>query len=426
MNNSSLFHNLKIGRRMIKTTITVFLCFLIFYLRGESGTPFYSTTVAILCMQPNTSRSTAAAGNNLFGTFVGAVFGSFIIFFDYYDLLPTGIWYYVIVSLFIIPIIKTCVTIKRADIAYLSCVVFISIVATHITGDNPVLFVLNRTLDTLTGIVLALAINSIHLPRKTRRDILFVPDLEGSLLTGDGNLSSYSLVELNAMLDDGANITISTERTPAAMLDALKDLHLELPVIAMNGAALYDLKDNRFVTEITIPYDLTMKIVDLLDSLSMGVFITTIIQDVMLIYIIDIKSMEMQKLYRQMRISPYRNFIYAPLPEGQAATYIYSLEKPEIIEKAASLIQEQPFASRLRVITGEEPDHPDSRYLKIYNCEATRDNMIRRLADKIYFDNTISLGNVRDKYDIYISDIEGNETVRTISRLYKPYAWERD
>ncbi len=426
MNTVNLWSSVKIGKRIIKTAVTVFLCFLVFYLRGETGTPFYITTVAILCMQTNSVKSVSAAGNNIFGTLMGVLFGSIIIFFHYYDILPDGIWYYLMISLFIIPIIKTCVVIKKPEIAYLSCVVFISIVDTQLSGQNPALFVLNRTLDTLIGIVMALAVNNIHLPRKTRRDILFVPSLEGTLLNREDRISNYSLVELNAMLQDGANITISTERTPAAMMDILRELQLELPVIAMNGAALYDLKNNHFVMEITIPYQLTMKIINLLDSLSMGVFITTILHDVMLIYIPDIKSMEMQKLYRQMRISPYRNYIYAPLPEGQNAAYIYSLEKTELIEEAAALLRKQPFASQLRIVTGEEPDYPDCRYMKIYNCSATRDSMVKHLADTFQFKNTITLGNVREEYDIYMDDPENTEAARTIRRLYQPYKWTKD
>ncbi len=46
----------KIGMRLIKTAIAVFLCFLVDFFR-DGGTPFYSAIAAILCMQPELGSS---------------------------------------------------------------------------------------------------------------------------------------------------------------------------------------------------------------------------------------------------------------------------------------------------------------------------------------------------------------------------------
>ena len=57
-------------------------------------------------------------------------------------------------------------------------------------------------------------------------------------------LSAYSKVEINRMLDDGMNFTVATMRTPASLIKPLNEVDMELPVIVMNGAALFDLKEN--------------------------------------------------------------------------------------------------------------------------------------------------------------------------------------
>ena len=46
----------KIGMRLIKTAVAVFLCFLVDFFR-DGGTPFYSAIAAILCMQPELGSS---------------------------------------------------------------------------------------------------------------------------------------------------------------------------------------------------------------------------------------------------------------------------------------------------------------------------------------------------------------------------------
>ena len=65
----------KIGLRMIKTSIAVFLCFLIYVLRNEQGIVFYSCIAAVLCVQQD-SRDTLRVGKNrMEGTIIGGVSG---------------------------------------------------------------------------------------------------------------------------------------------------------------------------------------------------------------------------------------------------------------------------------------------------------------------------------------------------------------
>ena len=65
--------------------------------------------------------------------------------------------------------------------------------------------------------------------------------MDDTLLSEEQKLSPYSLVELNRMLADGANFTVSTMRTPASLIEPLRGVKLNLPVIAMDGAVMYDL-----------------------------------------------------------------------------------------------------------------------------------------------------------------------------------------
>lgn len=69
----------KIGMRIVKTAIAVFLCFLIDLLRNHQGVPFYSAIAAILCMQPFVSNSVKVAFNRSVGTFIGGLFGMLVL-----------------------------------------------------------------------------------------------------------------------------------------------------------------------------------------------------------------------------------------------------------------------------------------------------------------------------------------------------------
>lgn len=78
--NKDLDHIMpKIGMRIVKTALAVFLCFLIDLLRNHQGAPFYSAIAAILCMQPFVSNSVKVAFNRSVGTFIGGLFGMLVL-----------------------------------------------------------------------------------------------------------------------------------------------------------------------------------------------------------------------------------------------------------------------------------------------------------------------------------------------------------
>lgn len=104
----------KIGMRIVKTAIAVFLCFLIDLLRNHQGVPFYSAIAAILCMQPFVSNSVKVAFNRSVGTFIGGLFGMLVLLAER-AWLPKGmpILQYLIVSLCIVVLIYLTVVLKR-------------------------------------------------------------------------------------------------------------------------------------------------------------------------------------------------------------------------------------------------------------------------------------------------------------------------
>ena len=143
----------KIGMRIVKTAIAVFLCFLIDLLRNHQGVPFYSAIAAILCMQPFVSNSVKVAFNRSVGTFIGGLFGMLVLLAER-AWLPKGmpILQYLIVSLCIVVLIYLTVVLKKTSASYITCVVFLSVTISHGADVNPYLFAINRIIDTLIGI----------------------------------------------------------------------------------------------------------------------------------------------------------------------------------------------------------------------------------------------------------------------------------
>ena len=150
--------------RIIKSALGVLICFAIYFLRGKSGAPFYSALAVLWCIQNQTRNTVGNAIQRSLGTFIGALYGLvYILIKPSFPMLGDGFLHYTIISLTLIPIIYTTVLIRQKKASYFSCVVFLSIVVNHLMDENPYIFVLNRSLDTLIGIFVGLVLNSIHI-----------------------------------------------------------------------------------------------------------------------------------------------------------------------------------------------------------------------------------------------------------------------
>lgn len=70
--------------------------------------------------------------------------------------------------------------------------------------------------------------------------MLYVSDLDGTLLNSDALLNEDVPKRLNALIEQGLCFTVATARTYATVNSIVKDVHLTYPMILMNGVMLYD------------------------------------------------------------------------------------------------------------------------------------------------------------------------------------------
>ena len=151
-------HKFHIGMRIWKTVIAVFICAVLGMILNIH--PFYSMIAAVLCMQVNTSESIKKGIIRCIGTFIGGFTAVLILMIiDFTPLKPFSMLYYVIISLCIAPIIYATVLLNRESSAFISCVVFLSIVLSHFEAENHYLFALQRVLETIAGILTAVIVN---------------------------------------------------------------------------------------------------------------------------------------------------------------------------------------------------------------------------------------------------------------------------
>lgn len=417
----------RVGHRILKSSFSVLLCFIVYLVRGREGIPFYSMLAALWCIRPYIGNSLEMAMQRTLGTMVGAGFGLLLLLaklrFLPQEQLGNEIVYYVLVAIVIIPIILVTVMMHHQNASYFSCVVFLSIVVNHVGDDNPYLFVLNRVLDTMIGIVIGIGINSFHWPSKKQRDVLFVSGIDDTLIAGKEELSTYSKREINYLLDDGANFTISTMRTPASLQGLLSGIRLRLPIIAMDGAVLYDMNENSFIRAFVISYDTSSEILHLVKENGLHCFSNVIIDDCLLIYYDDLGNEAECWVFEKLHSSPYRNYIKAPLPEKTSVVYFMMIDKTDRLQAFYDVLKEKGYEESLKILFYPSTDYPGYSYIKIYNKNACRENMLVYLKDMTGLTKTVTFGSVPGKYDVEVIGDDTNQVARMLRKMYEIPVW---
>ena len=72
--------------------------------------------------------------------------------------------------------------------------------------------------------------------------VLYISDLDGTLLNREAELSEYTARHLNALIENGVHVSVATARTAATCERILKDVHFNTPIILMNGVLIYDIR----------------------------------------------------------------------------------------------------------------------------------------------------------------------------------------
>ena len=204
-----------------------------------------SIIAALQCVQPYSSNMLREGKDRIIGTLAGAFWGSAILFLE---LLPVGgdfrttVVFYILLGIFTGLVIYSTVLLNISQYALFAAVVFLGIAVYHIEDANPFIHVFYRTLETIIGVGVAIIVNSLHFPRVRDRETLFVSGIDHVLFREDRELSRFTKVELNRFLHDGMRFSVSTKQTPATVREILSGVDLRLPIIAMDGAVLYDLR----------------------------------------------------------------------------------------------------------------------------------------------------------------------------------------
>ena len=417
-----MVHVPHIGMRIIKSALGVLICFAIYFMRGKQGAPFYSALAVLWCIQNQTKNTVQNALQRTVGTGIGAAYGLiYILIKQRVPQLGDSFLHYCIISIALIPIIYTTVVIKQKKASYFSCVVFLSIVVNHLMDENPYIFVANRSLDTLIGIFVGLVLNSVCIHGEYDRDTLFIADVDRAMDGLSAGITPFSLIMIKNMLEKGMLLTFMTLRTPAGFLEGMPDIKPKLPIIAMDGAILYDIKENRYPKIYVISAEHACNIESFIRSRGFNIFTTIILEDVLIIYYDELKNTAEIDIYEKMHKSPYRNYLNKERPKDHPVVYMMCVDETRKIEQLVEDIKRSDIYEELKILSYPSDDYKGYSYIKIYSKNASVQNMTDYLRNMTGAKETLTFGdNDRNKTDYCYTECD-----QIVRKLHHQFYFKR-
>ncbi len=415
-----------IGARIVKSSVAVGLCMIVYYIRTlfpvENGIPFYGALAALWCMQPYTDTTKNNALQRTFGTFTGAAYGLLFLLFVRAADMTSPVFVYILASLFIIPVIYTTVVTDKRNASFFSCVVFLSISLTHSLDADPYLFVLDRVVDTFIGIFIGVAVNDFRLPVKPDDQTLYISGIDDVLISASPGAVNYSRVELNRLIRSGVKFTISTAHTPAELMSIMNGTELKLPVIVMDGAALYDVKDRQYLEMALLSPHTSAKAEKIISDAGLHCFVNVVLDTTLLTYYGKFRNTAEKKLFEKKRHSSCCNYIKEEFRRKDADENILCLnvlaEKSDIHKLENDLCS--ILGASARIITSDS-EYEGFMFLKVFSPLASKKSMTERLKEYASVSKTVTFGSLKGRYDVYINDGGGNATVKKLKRICRTH-----
>lgn len=166
---SRIVNKFGVGMRIIKTVISIYLS--IICSLAINGQPTSAALAAFISTRSSNEDSVDAGKIRIFGTMIGAVFSlGFIIIIQLFSIEIFGQGYYLMLSLLLIPTIKTTLWFKIPDATTNACIVVLLTLLNYVREGDPHVRILYRFFDTMIGVAIAIIINMILPYEKPEQD----------------------------------------------------------------------------------------------------------------------------------------------------------------------------------------------------------------------------------------------------------------
>ena len=235
------------------------------------------------------------------------------------------------------------------------------------------------------------------------RKFLYVSDLDGTLLDGNGQLPENSAQRINRLIDNGLNFTIATARNYDSAYPLLKGLNIKHPVILFNGVYLTELHtgENIFFSDF-ISLDIIRKVVSIVETHNVEPFIYTYGEEHFVYY----KAVNNRgaQLYVDIISSDKRaqkvdEFIFS---ENEQISGFLLIDRSEVLGPVYAELNSL-YADELNIYYARDVSNPEFHWLQSFHQKASKGRMLKQMTGylDIPLSNTVVFGDYLNDLDMF-------------------------
>ena len=412
-----------IGQRIVKTSIAVLITLLVYYLYGYRGAdmPAEAAITAIICMQPYVRDTRDFAISRFVGTLIGAVWGlGFLLLMLIFPRMGENLFLvYLRMAVGVMLTLYTCVLVHRPDTSGQAAIVFICVVIAFPEIEAPLQQALDRFAGVLLGTFASIAVNVFRLPRDKERDLVFFVKVSDLVPDRFSHLPAAARFRLNYLYSDGARICLMSEHAPAFFTLTMSDTQLSVPFIVMDGAAIYDANENRYLEAEFVDTEASAALREHLRNLGFGYFIYTIHSGKVCIFHQGALHEQEKLIFDRMRRSPYRSYLEGEIYRDEEIVYVKIIDESDKIRTLEKKLSAYVKRRKLRMVSRPE-SVPGISGLYFYADTASMPQAEQRVMD--YLHRTQPTLRAREVFSDspYHSEHDTMHILHRIANLYEP------
>lgn len=401
----------KIGLRNLKTALALAIVMLINLIlvvinpdfANSWFSPFFAGIAAAYSMQSKQSSSFKLARIRSFGSIIGGTTGMILILLyeKFLSDMLIGtygeIWnlaiLYAIVGLLVVPLIYVLVKTQKTDFIFVALLTYLSVTISTRNFLPVTVFAINRMASTIIGVMVTLFVNNFDLRFHRNSNILFVTGLDGTILTPQKQLTNYTKFKLNQLIEKGANITISTTRTPASLTQILKDVEFNLPLMIMNGSVVFDLNNETYHHIKTISKHAQKGLDTLLEKENKNAFVYSITDGMLSIYHYPFKNEGEKRFFDERKHDYFQNHVKGKLSQEDDAVFYIIIDRFDEIKKLENKIKSCTFSKDITINIYPYDLLPRYYFLKINSIHASKAIALKEFLITHQEDMVVSIGS---------------------------------
>ena len=240
-----------------------------------------------------------------------------------------------------------------------------------------------------------------------KEKILYITDLDGTLLNNSKEVSDFAKTTLNALIANGVNFSIASARTAASATKILSGLNINIPVVLMNGVIIYDIQRNSYIKTEYIPVNAVEAVINTLEQSGITGFMYAVRNDNLETYYENLDSPAMKDFYDERVRKYYKSF-------AQVDKFSQQVIENEIVyftlvdeyERLSAVLKSLETYEDINAVLYRDIYSEKLWYLEIHSKSASKQNAVNFLRAYGKFSRVVGFGDNLNDIPLFMASDE--------------------